>query len=357
MLLLNVVAALCLFGAYDAPSTNPIDNWWVSVLGLGYPYLLLVNILFIVYWLLFRRLYWLLSLLIIIWGWSHLQTVFALNIKAPTKEETKVQFKIMSYNVKNFDLYNWTENEEARDNMMRLIKKENPDIVTFQEFYTQDEGDFHNIKRLVNELNFKHFHFEKTLTLDGNKHWGLATFSKFPLSNKQAIPLEKGKVGNLITYCDVEMPDTRKLRVFNVHLQSIGFGKKDYKIFKDIKEQQKTPDLAASKSILKKLRDAYIKRSEQAQILSKSIYESKRPVIVCGDFNDTPLSYSYQTIRKNLKDAFLEKGFGGGGTYSGPLPSFRIDYILLDPTLIVNDFEVIQQSYSDHYPILSVIGY
>ena len=357
MLLLNVVVALCLFGAYYSPTTNPSDYWFVSLLGIGYPYLLFINLLFIIYWALSRRFFWLLSLVAIVVGWSHLQTVFALNIMAPKKEESKVRFKVMSYNVKNFDLYNWTENEEARDDMMRLIKEKDPDIITFQEFYTQEEGELHNIKRLVNELDFKHFQFEKTLTLDGNRHWGLATFSKFPLSNKNAISLDGGKRGNLITYCDVEMPDTRKLRIFNVHLQSIGFGKSDYKIFKEIKEQQKTPDLAASKSILKKLRDAYIKRSEQAEILSKSIYESKRAVIVCGDFNDTPLSYSYNTIRKNLKDAFLEKGFGGGGTYSGPLPSFRIDYILLDSALTVHSFEIIKQSYSDHYPILSEIGY
>jgi len=357
MLLLNVVTALCLFGAYQAPYANPSGATWVPLLGLSYPYILAVNLLFIVYWFLFKRLFMLVSLVFIFLGWSHLQTVFALNIKPKPNEESKVFFKVMSYNVQNFDLYNWTANEESRDNMMRLIKKENPDIVTFQEFYTQETGDFHNIQQLVNQLDFKHFHFEKTLTLDGNRHWGLATFSKFPLSNKQSITVEGTKKGNLITYCDVEMPDTRLIRIFNVHLQSIGFGKKDYKFFKEITQTQKTPDLTASKSIVKKLNDAYAKRSKQAEILQQAISDCKRPVVVCGDFNDTPLSYTYHTISKDLKDTFLERGFGGGGTYAGPLPSFRIDYIFVDSLFHVHDFDVIQQKYSDHYPITTMVGY
>lgn len=344
---------MALAGSYWAPVTNPTEVWYWTLPGLAAPYLLLINIGFIVFWLLFRKWYFLLSLVTIIFGWNSVRNVFALGFNTGNPGEKLL--KIMSYNVQNFDLYNWTENEESRDNMLQLIKDQNPDIIAFQEFYTEeDEEHFHNIKFLVNELEYKHYHFEKTLTLKEKNHWGLAVFSKYPLDNKKRIPIE-GSRGNLITSCDIELPNQRQFRLFNVHLQSINFGRSDYQFFKKFDIQN--PDIESSKSILKKLRGAFAKRSKQADLLATHIQSSKRPVIVCGDFNDTPMSYTYNTVRQGLRDSFLEGSFGLGGTYAGPLPSLRIDYILTDTMFSVQNFEVIGEEYSDHYPVSAILAY
>jgi len=353
LIVVNLVFWVALVLSFWAPVTNPSDSWFLAIFGLTAPYLLLVNTIFVLFWLIVRRWYFLFSLLLILFGWKHISKIISFKSSEAIAEGRKA-LKVMTYNVQNFDLYNWTENEESRDNMLRLIKDQNPDIISFQEFYTdEDDENFHNIKLLVNELEYKHFHFEKTLTIKEKNHWGLATFSKFPLSNKNRVDIN-GSRGNLITFCDVSLDSGKDYRLFNVHLQSIGLGKNDYKFFKKFSVQN--PDIKSSKSILKKLKDAYIKRAEQANLLAGYVDESPHPVIVCGDLNDTPLSYAYERLNSRLKDSYREVGFGLGGTYAGPLPSFRIDYVFVDSSIQVSDFEIIKKDYSDHYPVTVVLG-
>ena len=151
------------------------------------------------------------------------------------------------------------------------------------------------------------------------------------------------------------------MRVFNVHLQSIHLGRKEIEYVKSLgdiakaEDLQKQDHLKSSKSIIKKLRDAYIKRGNQAKTLREHIKEAskKYPVIVCGDFNDTPTSFTYRTVSQGMKDAFLESKLGFGGTYPNlvPLFPFRIDYVLTTPDVDIHNFNILYKDYSDHYPI------
>ncbi len=415
---INMLMALLLVGAYPASYVDPQTIWAFAFLGLGYPYFLLANILFVLYWSIRFKRYVFLSLLCIAIGWPTFQRSFALgspkplhvivdnaseknippknatdenkdndanedrivainnkefnvkdNLKTAGKDKRKenskvnknVPIKIMSYNVKNFDLYNWNENIEARNNMMELIKSEAPDVICFQEFYTEDDGDFHNVKLLVNELGFTHHFFAKTLTLYKTNHWGLAIFSKYPISNSDKVMFSDEAKHNILSYADIEIGDATTMRVFNVHLQSIHLGRKEIEYVKSLgdlakaEDLQKQDHLKSSKSIIKKLRDAYIKRGKQAQMLHEYIEEAskKYPVVVCGDFNDTPTSYTYYTVSQNLQDAFLETNVGFGGTYPNlaPLFPFRIDYVLATPNINIHKFNIIHKDFSDHYPI------
>jgi endonuclease/exonuclease/phosphatase family metal-dependent hydrolase len=111
--------------------------------------------------------------------------------------------------------------------------------------------------------------------------------------------------------------------------------------------------VAESKAIAYRLRNAYIKRAYQAEMLNKKIKESPFPVIVCGDFNDVPNSYSYFTVKGDLQDAFLKKGSGIGRTFRSISPTLRIDYILADKKFKVIQFSKLKVPYSDHYPIVA----
>ena len=126
---LNLLAALILLLTYTSSFVNPQVFWPVALLGLAYPYALLLNIAFIFYWLLKKKSYMLLSIITIASGWTILQFNFAFHL-APTENtfDAKQKVKVMSYNVRNFDLYNWSENKNARNNMMQLIKDEDSDI-------------------------------------------------------------------------------------------------------------------------------------------------------------------------------------------------------------------------------------
>jgi len=107
------------------------------------------------------------------------------------------------------------------------------------------------------------------------------------------------------------------------------------------------------KSLSVSLKKGFVKRALQAQVVKGQITRSPFPVIVVGDFNDTPVSYSYRKIRKGLFDSFVNSGYGAGFTYKGNYPPNRIDYILYDKTLINSYFEIKKVKYSDHYPIIA----
>ncbi|QQS30323.1 MAG: endonuclease/exonuclease/phosphatase family protein [Sphingobacteriales bacterium] len=359
----NLLAIVVLLCTYTAPFINPETLWIPAVLALGYPYILLVNLFFTLYWLLrkkWKQFFYMLIVLLI--GYNMFSKTVALNLNTSVPKsatEGKIQMlKVMSYNVRNFDLYNWKENIPARDRMLNLIRAENPDIICFQEFYTEDKGELHNIKLLVNELGYKYYHFEKTLSLRGKDHWGEAIFSKYPLSNPDKIVFSNS-TGNIVAYADVEV-NGKLIRIFNAHLQSFKLADKEVKYISELSgnlndNPLKQTALQKAKDIVVKLGGGFQKRSTQARVLAEHIQKSPHPVVVCGDFNDVPASYTYRTISKNLQDAFLKSDFGMGKTYNALTPNLRIDYILHDPTMVSHGFSILKKDYSDHYAIVCTL--
>jgi endonuclease/exonuclease/phosphatase family metal-dependent hydrolase len=140
-----------------------------------------------------------------------------------------------------------------------------------------------------------------------------------------------------------------------MHLQSIAFSKADYRYMIDLKNDVETEDVNHSRSIIKRLKTAFVKRAHQADLIRKSIDQSPYPVVVCGDFNDTYASYARQTISGNLLDAFIESGNGFGKSYIGEFPSFRIDYLFHSKIFKSYHFQTIMNPLSDHYPIVCLL--
>jgi endonuclease/exonuclease/phosphatase family metal-dependent hydrolase len=109
------------------------------------------------------------------------------------------------------------------------------------------------------------------------------------------------------------------------------------------------------KDISFRFRDALKKRAKQVEIVTNHILNSPYPVIVCGDFNDSPISYNYRQMRRNLNDAFIEAGAGVGHTYKGFFPSFRIDYILYNQEFKATSYSSPRIVFSDHYPVVATL--
>ncbi len=108
-------------------------------------------------------------------------------------------------------------------------------------------------------------------------------------------------------------------------------------------------------TILRQLKKAFIKRATQVEILHDSIEASPYPVLICGDFNDTPSSYSYRTMSDDLHDAYKISGRGLGQSYTGPFPSFRIDYIFHGNKIESTAYKTIHENLSDHFPISCMV--
>lgn len=350
-LLSSFVAALLLVSGGFAGTVHPEKFWLLSFLGLAFPLLLAVNVFFVFFWMVVRLRYSLIPIAAVCFAWFPIVHGFAIN--NPLKEKTNGDLKVMTWNVRNFDLYNWNHNKETREKMFELIKEEQPDVACFQEFYSSDAGDFQNEKLLVNECGFKYHYFYKAETLRGTDHWGVAVFSKLPIVDTGKIDFGNQN-SNVAIYTDViYKKDT--LRVFTTHLQSVYFGNNDYHYLDNLQDSGNVT-LKGSGSIFRKLKPAFITRAQQADTLKAVMEKCKHPYLLCGDFNDTPSGYAYHTLSKNMQDAFLKNGFGTGATYAGNIPLLRIDYILLDSHFMANSFYILDESLSDHYAAVSTVS-
>ncbi|MGE5317422.1 MAG: endonuclease/exonuclease/phosphatase family protein, partial [Chloroflexota bacterium] len=238
---------------------------------------------------------------------------------------------------------------------IELFGNEKPDILCIQEFHAgrKEKIDIADSIRYYTNLKYNQI---SLVEKDGKKMpYGIATFSKWPIINKQVITFEDNPV-NFCIYSDIVInKDT--VRLFNLHLESIKLSREDYLYVEELPKNPDSQELfsESSRKILRKFKRAYVRRTPQAIAVKEVIDQSKYPVIVCGDFNDTPSSYTYYHLAKGLSDAFKESGNGIGMTYAGSLPSFRIDYILYDESYSSVNFKTIKKNFSDHYPITTGI--
>jgi endonuclease/exonuclease/phosphatase family metal-dependent hydrolase len=187
--------------------------------------------------------------------------------------------------------------------------------------------------------------------LEGRQNFGIAMLSKYPMISRGDIifddPLNIDN--NYCIYADiVKGKDT--FRIYNVHLQSIKFKKDDYKVFS--KSANKIVDKKSTIELLiEKLKIAYPKRAEQARKVVEHMQQSPFTVIICGDFNDTPMSYTYNIFGSLYVDAFRNSSSGLGVTYAGKVPAGRIDYIFHSKNIHSSDFTIQNEVYSDHKAI------
>ena len=343
---INTTIGVLLLLSYTASYISPTFAWPIALLGMAYPYLLTSFLSLTILLLLFKRYKILfVNILIIFLGFNDLASWIQLN--SSKKKVNCESFRLMSYNVKLFDLYNWKNNKKHQKEMLRLIKKQNPDIISFQEFY-HDEIDFF-ADSVAKALAMPYYKIIDSRFSRNVSHFGQAIYSKFPIVNTEIIKFPQ--TTNRSFFCDISLPSDKVIRVFCNHLESYRFQKEDYQLMEKLPKKRKM--LLKSAGILKRLKKALVKRSYQAEKVSSYINASPYPVIVTGDFNDTPNSYAYHLISKNLQDAFETSGNGFSHTYKGAFPSFRIDFILYSKDLNALTYKRLKFGYSDHYPICS----
>lgn len=349
----NICAAIALLLSYAASFIDPKQFWFIAFFGLGFLPILLINIGFIIYWFLRKKRYMLLSLLTICSGWNLLNKHinFSNNSEKIVIKADSIT-RVMSFNVHLFQRYD-SPKKSFKDETVEFIGTVNPDIVCFQEFYSRLRGTTQFTKTLKEQGEFEDYYFEPYQKND-YEGYGQAIFSKYPIINYGHIE-ENGFGVNRIIYADIKR-ETDTIRVYNVHLRSFALQDEE-KEFVQKSTSEQVKDEEKTKRVGRKLKKAFTSRSEQAKSLRRDIDQCPYPYIVMGDFNDTPMSYSVNLISKGMNNAFAEKGFGWGVTHFGLLPIFQIDYILCDKRIKVDNFGIIKEKLSDHYPIWADIIY
>jgi endonuclease/exonuclease/phosphatase family metal-dependent hydrolase len=293
-------------------------------------------------------MFFMISLIVLVAGWENISRF--VQIKLFYKESSiNNNIKIISFNVRTFNQYNWLEGFDVRDSILNYISKEHPDIVFFQDYYTNETKIILSrgyIKEKLQLLSYSHLNF--TSHDKPNANYGVATYSRFPIINKGCINFDRSL--NSCIYSDIVIHNDT-IRFYNVHFESIRLRKTKYSFTDSVLISLNPKQIDEVKDISGRLKNAFIKRAQQVDQVSRHISKSPYKVVVCGDFNDTPVSYTYQRVRGNLQDAFIVSGEGIGNTYRGSFPSFRIDYIFHSKELKSFNYQTMHVKLSDHYPV------
>lgn len=322
--LLNSFCAVLLVLGYLLPYIPPRIFPALSIVSLFLPVLIVLNVLFLLYWLLRGKRQLFLSAFVLALGIIHILSLFRLGSTTPVKD---ADISVLSYNVRRFNDRNWSEEEDVGDRIHAFIYRENPDIVCFQEFHPDfplDPDIYPYTDRQVSKTT---------------RRYGQIMYSKFPIIHTSSLDFED--TYNQGIFIDVLVKgDT--LRVYNIHFQSL-------RITPDF-DQLKKEDTG---TLISRIGTSFKKQESQMQKFLASESQSPYPVIVAGDFNNSATSYLYRKVKGDKNDAFAKAGSGTGATYTFDFVPLRIDFILSDPQLEILDFETYSLPLSDHNPIRS----
>ena len=313
--------------SYLAPYINPTKAWIFSFFATAYLWLLLCNVVFIIGWLLRKNKLWLLSFLAILLGLQNLGSYFNFSIQNPQQDH----LSLMSYNIGAFiKNHKLRKDKTSKKQFVSFLKEAGkPDILCIQ------ESPFE--KLFKDSLQYK---------------FSLRKGSMFILSDLPHVDrgvLDFPNTSNRIIWADIKTK-TKIIRVINVHLQS-------NKVSQQTEDLVNNVDLAEKetwegmRSVIGKVKRATAIRTRQAEEAQNFIASSPYPVLLAGDFNDTPLSYTYALMSDKLKDAYIKKGTGLGITFAGDIPGLRIDYIMGSKEIEFSSYTCSKVDFSDHYPI------
>lgn len=354
LVLLNTLFAFALAVSCYGPQLGHGKYWFISVLSLFALFFLAAVVLFFIIWLLMKPRFALISLIAIVVCWKPIQHIFQprINNDFNVKKNGRA-IRVMSWNVEHFNMLQYRQHPERKSQMIDLINKINPDIACFQEMVAGDDK-----KKCINttaefqrkfSFNESYYVYNTAFDFDQNHHFGIIIYSKYPIVNRQKVVSDPTEYNSIFQHVDV-VKNNDTFRVFNIHLQSLRFTN-DNRKYIDNPGITGENDWEATKNILIKYKTGMEKRKRQSDFIRKTIAESPYPVILCGDFNDVPNSYAYNTIGENLRNAFTTLGSGISNTYDGLSPTLRIDNIFVDQRFDIIQYNRFIKKFSDHFPI------
>ena len=331
LVLVATIAVVTLFFiTLFIPNINPHKAEELSTIGLIAPFVYAAVLLLTLYWIIRWRV-WIAGVMIIIsmCGLPSLSSFYKMELRRSydepfTERDAKQKYgnavKVLTYNVRSFID---GDGERCIDSIAKMVKTLNPDILCFQEMGFSEQVD-----SMLLPLN------PMPRTVSRN-NLSPAIYSKYPIVKAGRIDTMKN-----LAWADVVMRDDT-VRIFNLHLQSTAIRRDDSEYIESQEFLNEPDSTGKMQSIVERLSENNMLRATQVDTLSQIISSSPYPVIVCGDFNDTPISYTYRTMSRDLNDAFRKVGRGYSHTYRGFFDMLRIDYVLCSDEFAPLSYEVI----------------
>lgn len=336
----NVLVALgFLLSAYSS-YIPPVDHPVLACVGLAFPFFLAFTLAFLCYWAFVCPKMLVLPLLTLVAGWPSLQLYFP--VGSGQKQHSSSAIKVLTYNTQAIADDGTVKGQNA---VLAYLAGCKADIICLQEF---NPGVHASEKQVYQALSEYPYH--QLVRVDGGT--GLACFSKFPILSAKRIEYKSKYNGSAVFFIRLDSSDT--LAVFNNHLESNKLDGHDKEVYNELLKSPRQAHVRQdSKYLLHKLAEAAALRGPQADSVAKAIRQyHTRYMLVCGDFNDSPLSYAHRVIGQGLTDAYVQAGTGPGFTYNQNHFYFRIDHLFVSSSFRVLDCKVDRSiKASDHYPV------
>jgi endonuclease/exonuclease/phosphatase family metal-dependent hydrolase len=345
----NIAAIILLFSSLLSWKVSPLVTNLFSYIGLGFGFILLLNVCYLIFWILVSR--WKLafvSFVSLLLCYKPVTTFFPLHLFPEKAPEEAI--KILTYNVEGFPKERSKKSEEHP--ILDYIARTDADIVCIQEYLISKTGQSIISQRDVNRILDKYPYQSVTgLESSGKYHiFGLACFSKFPIEKTFEVKFESSYNGAAVYTINI---NGKRYTVANIHLESNNIKAEDKKLYSDFIQNSDSVKLEAiTSNIRTRLGGAYRMRAKQVEKIKQYIEtQHTNGTIICGDFNDTPISYAYGQMIKGLNDAYVSTAFGPGITYHEDLFLFRIDHIMHSKNIKAFKTKVDKVKFSDHYPL------
>jgi endonuclease/exonuclease/phosphatase family metal-dependent hydrolase len=247
---------------------------------------------------------------------------------------------------------NQTAYQRQNEMVTDFIVNQDADLVCLQEYHGKGKTLYEPLQQTKTQLGAESYYYESYFNPRYQQLSGLVIFSKYKAVNKGKLKFDGSRTFGI--YMDVQV-NTDTVRIYNIHLASIQLRPSDIDFVINPGQKQDEMGLQASR-IYTKLIAAYKLREKQVKYLVDELHNTRYPVILAGDFNDTPSSYVYSQVTEYLQDAFTEEGNGISITYAGRIPLLRIDYVMKSDLFRTLDYQRHKVAFSDHYPLTVGLG-
>lgn len=339
----NAVLVALMWTCAYSPYIDPVAHPVLACAGLAFPIFLVLNLLFLLFWLVFRRRYALLPLVAMVVCAGTIRSYIPVN--APVQEIPDDAIKILSYNVMGYD-HDKPHKADDPNKILEYLLDSDADIICLQESMLSGGSTLLNegkVRKVMSDYPYYSHRQE-----DGN---GWDCFSRYPILSADRVKYTSKNNGSM-AYEILMGKDT--LLLINNHFESNKLTADDKEAYRDmIKDPETEKVKAASRQLMGKVTEAASIRGPQAD--SVAAFLDRMPhkyVVVCGDFNDSPVSYVHRVIAERLTDAFIHSGRGLGISYNRNGFYFRIDHIFHSDNLESYNCTVDNTvKASDHYPI------
>lgn len=343
---LMLIAAGLLVFSYLSILVNPAKMWLVSVAGILFVPLSLINLILLVWAILRRSKAFVIPLL------AMLPAVFFIgryvqsgNRETIAEGSSENTIKVISWNVGRFAYHSDVVDgfEECVDSVFRYLKEQDADVICLQEMYVRDSR---KMKEYFGR-KMKGYAAEYYMFPGRKGSFGNVTLSRLPVRNRGKVKFDES--ANLAIFTDYESFG-KVFRVYNCHFESYNISVSG--IIRGMLDAES--DIIAETGT--KMKRSITRRPKQVDQVFSDIENCPVEAFVCGDFNDNPMSYTYYRMMRDRKDAFVEAGEGFGATYARLWPLLRIDYVLCPKSCNVLEHDIPRIELSDHYPVITEIA-